>query len=366
MRGEDTRQTSLFIVGDIESMIAPDEPLRRVRVLVDEILRRLDRDFAASYALTGRASIPPEQIMRAQVLMMVESIRSERHLMRHIQYNTLYRWFVGLGATDVVWDVTVFTKNRVRFMEHELSRRMLQEVVILARDQGLISDEHLTVDGTHIQAWASQKSIVPKDDQGDPPASGGGRNASVDFHGQKRSNETHASRSDPDARMVRKSQGDAARLAYAGNALTENRHGLVIDAELTVASGTAERDAAETMLKRRKAPLSPCTLGADKGYDVAAFATSCREQRVTPHIAAKKTGSALDERTTRHAGYGISQRKRKLVEEVFGWMKTISGIRQTKLRGTKRVHNQFIFAAACYNLIRIPNLAPLWQSTLAL
>jgi transposase len=365
MRGEDSRQTSLFIVGNIESMIAQDEPLRRVRELIDEILRRLDGDFAALYPPTGRASIPPEQLMRAQVLMMVESIRSERHLMRHIQYNTLYRWFVGLGATDAVWDVTVFTKNRARFLGNEMSRRMLAEVVMLARDQGLISDEHLTVDGTHIQAWASQKSVVPKSDQDEPPMGGGGRNPAVDFHGDKRSNETHASRTDPDARIVRKSSGDASRLAHAGHALTENRHGLVVDAELTIASGTAERDAAETMLARRKAPNSPCTLGADKGYDVAAFADACRIQRVTPHIAAKKTGSALDERTTRHAGYAISQRRRKLVEEVFGWMKTIAGIRQTKLRGTERVQWQFIFAAACYNLVRIPKLAPQWQPTLA-
>ena len=365
MRGEDSRQTSLFIVGNIESMIAQDEPLRRVRVVADEILRRLDGDFAALYPQTGRASIPPEQLMRAQILMMVESIRSERHLMRHIQYNTLYRWFVGLGATDVVWDVTVFTKNRARFLGHELSRRMLAEIVQLARSQGLISDEHLTVDGTHIQAWASQKSVVEKSDDDEPPASGGGRNPSVDFHGEKRSNQTHASRTDPDARIVRKSQGDAARLAHAGHALTENRHGLVIDAELTIASGTAERDAAKTMLARRKAPNSPCTLSADKGYDVAAFVDACRTQRVTPHIAAKKKGSALDGRTTRHAGYAISQRRRKLVEEVFGWMKTIAGIRQTKLRGTERVQWQFIFAAACYNLIRIPKLAPHWQLTLA-
>ena len=365
MRGEDSRQTSLFIVGNIESMIAQDEPLRRVRVVADEILRRLDGDFAALYPQTGRASIPPEQLLRAQILMMVESIRSERHLMRHIQYNTLYRWFVGLGATDVVWDVTVFTKNRARFLGHELSRRMLAEIVQLARSQGLISDEHLTVDGTHIQAWASQKSVVEKSDDDEPPASGGGRNPSVDFHGEKRSNQTHASRTDPDARIVRKSQGDAARLAHAGHALTENRHGLVIDAELTIASGTAERDAAKTMLARRKAPNSPCTLSADKGYDVAAFVDACRTQRVTPHIAAKKKGSALDGRTTRHAGYAISQRRRKLVEEVFGWMKTIAGIRQTKLRGTERVQWQFIFAAACYNLIRIPKLAPHWQPTLA-
>lgn len=365
MRGEDSRQTSLFIVGNIESMIAQDEPLRRVRVVVDEILRRLHGDFAALYPPTGRASIPPEQLMRAQVLMMIESIRSERHLMRHIQYNSLYRWFVGLGATDAVWDVTVFTKNRARFLGHELSRRMLAEVVQLARDQGLVSDEHLTVDGTHIQAWASQKSVVRKDDQDEPPQSGGGRNPSVDFHGEKRSNQTHASRTDPDARMVRKSQGDASRLAHAGHAMTENQHGLVVDAEVTIASGTAERDAATIMLARRKAPKSPCTLGADKGYDVAEFANTCRDRRVTPHIAAKVRGGAIDARTTRHVGYAISQRRRKLVEEVFGWMKTIAGIRQTKLRGTAKVRWQFIFAAACYNIIRIPKLAPQWQLALA-
>lgn len=365
MRGEDSRQTSLFIIGNIESMIAPDEPLRRIRDVVDTILRRLDGDFAAMYPPLGRASIPPEQLMRAQVLMMVESIRSERHLMRNIQYNTLYRWFVGLGATEVVWDVTVFTKNRDRFLGNELSRRMLFEVVELARSQGLISDEHLTVDGTHIQASASQKSLAPKNDQDKPPSNGGGRNPSVDFHGEKRSNETHVSRTDPDARIVRKSQGDASRLAHAGHALTENRNGLVVDAELTIASGTAERDAADTMLARRKAPNSPCTMGADKGYDVAAFADACRLRRVTPHIAAKKTGSAIDERTMRHAGYDISQRRRKLVEEVFGWMKTIAGIRQTKLRGTDKVQWQFIFAAACYNIIRIPKLAPHWQPALA-
>jgi len=364
MRGDDSRQTSIFIVGDIESIIAPHEPLRRLRSVLDEVLRRLDCDFAALYPPTGRTSIAPEQLLRAQVLMMVEGIRSERQLMRHIQYNTLFRWFVGLGATDGVWDVTVFTKNRTRLLEHEVSRRLLAEVVGLAREQGLISDDHLTVDGTHIQAWASQKSVVPKDDQ-DPPAPGSGRNPSVDFHGQTRSNETHESRTDPDARIVRKSSGDASRLAHAGHAMTENRHGLVVDAELTIASGTAEREAAQTMLARRHSSKSPCTLGADKGYDVASFADACRQQRVTPHVAAKNRGSAIDDRTTRHAGYDVSQRRRKLVEEVFGWMKTVAGIRQTKFRGTERVQWQFILAAACYNLIRIPKLVPNWQLSMA-
>jgi len=345
-------------------MIAPDEPLRRLRSVLDEVLRRLDCDFAALYPPTGRTSIAPEQLLRAQVLMMVEGIRSERQLMRHIQYNTLFRWFVGLGATDGVWDVTVFTKNRTRLLEHEVSRRLLAEVVGLAREQGLISDDHLTVDGTHIQAWASQKSVAPKDDQ-DPPAPGGGRNPSVDFHGQTRSNETHESRTDPDARIVRKSSGDASRLAHAGHAMTENRHGLVVDAELTIASGTAEREAAQTMLARRHSSRSPCTLGADKGYDAASFVDACRQQHVTPHVAAKKRGSAIDDRTTRHAGYDVSQRRRKLVEEVFGWMKTVAGIRQTKFRGTERVQWQFILAAACYNLIRIPKLAPNWQPSMA-
>lgn len=361
MRGVDIRQTSLFVVGNIESMIAPDEPLRRVRTMVDEVLRRLDRDFAALYPPNGRLSIAPEKMLRAQVLMMLEGIRSERQLMRHLQYNSLFKWFVGLDATETPWDVTVFTKNRSRLLEHEISRRMLLEVVSLAREQGLISDEHLTVDGTHIQAWASQKSVAPKDDHDDLPPGGGGRNPSVDFKGQTRTNETHASRTDPDARIVRKSQGDASRLAYAGHALTENRHGLVVDAELTIASGTAERDAAQTMLARRHAPNSPCTLGADKGYDVASFVEACRQQRVTPHIAAKKSGSALDKRSIRHPGYAVSQRRRKLVEEVFGWMKAAAGIRQTKLRSAKRVEWQFILAAACYNLIRMPKLAPQWQ-----
>lgn len=359
MRGEDARQTSLFIVGDIESMIAPDEPLRRIRAIADTALRRMDGDFSKLYPSTGRASIAPEQLLRAQMLMMLESIRSERQLMRHLQYNTLFRWFVGLGATDAVWDVTVFTKNRLRLLEHAVSQRLLEEIVGLAREQGLISDQHLTVDGTHIQAWASQKSVKRKDD--DEPPSDAGRNPSVDFHGQERTNATHASRTDPDARIVRKSAGDASKLAHAGHALTDNRHGLVVDAELTIASGTAERDAAQCMLARRRAPRSPCTLAADKGYDVASFAEACRDQRVTPHLAAKTVGSAIDRRTTRHSGYALSQRRRKLVEECFGWIKTIAGLRQTKRRGTERVREQFIFSAACYNLVRLPKLLPNWQ-----
>ncbi len=354
MRGPDERQTSLFILGDIESMIQRDDPLRGLRVIIDTALVSLDKDFAGMYAEDGRPSIAPEQLIRALLLQMVESIRSEAHLVRSIRYNVLYRWFVGLGATDQVWDASTFSKNRERMMKGDIAARLLEEVVVTARSQGLISDEHLTADGTHIKACASMKSFRQKD--GDDPPAGGGRNASVDFHGTTRSNDTHASTTDPDAKLMKKSSGDASRLVHAGHVLTENRNGLVVDAQASVASGRAERETTLTMLERRPEPKRRCTLGADKGYDSKSFVEGCRAEKVTPHVAAKIKGSALDKRTTGQPGYVISQRKRKLVEEVFGWMKTIAGLAQTKFCGTDRVDWQFTFAAAAYNMTRIRNL----------
>jgi len=358
MRGTDEQQTSFFILGDVESMIPADEPLRALRTLVDEVLAKLDGDFARMYAKDGRPSIAPEQLLRATILMMVESLRSELQVVRSIRFNVLHRWFVGLGVTDVVWDASTFSKNRERLLRHEIAQRFLDEVVALARSRDLISDDHLTADGTHLKASASMKTFLPRDDDDNDTGgqSRGDRNQSVDFHGQRRSNETHRSRTDPDARLMKKSKGDSSKLVHAGHLLTENRHGLVVQAMVTVASGTAEREAALTMLANRRHPRQPTTLGADKGYDASSFVEGCRAQLVTPHVASKVVGSAVDGRTTRHAGYVISQRKRKLVEEVFGWMKTVAGLDQLRLRGTLLVESVFCLAAGVYDLIRMRNI----------
>ena len=356
MRGPDERQTSLFILGDIESMIPADDPLRRLRILVDEVLSKLDGDFAKMYAVDGRPSIAPEQLLRALILILVESLRSEAQVVRSIRFNVLHRWFVGLGATDVVWDASTFSKNRDRLLRHEIAHRFLEEVVALARSHDLISDDHLTADGTHLKAWASMKTFLPRDPAEQTPVAPlapGDSNPSVDFHGQKRTNQTHGSRTDSDARLMKKSKGDASKLVHAGHVLTENRHGLIVQAVVTVASGTAERDAALAMLADRHKPRRQATLGADKGYDARSFVEGCRAQRVTPHVASKVVGSAIDGRTTRHAGYAVSQRKRKLVEESFGWMKTVAGLDQLTLRGTELVDSLFCLAAGVYDLIRM-------------
>ncbi len=274
--------------------------------------------------------------------------------MEQLNYNMLFRWFVGLNMDDVVWDVTVFTKNRDRFLKGEIAEKFFAAVLNHARESGLLSDEHFTVDGTLVEAWASHKSFQPKDDGGAPPVDGAGKNPDVDFRGRKRSNDTHASRTAPDARLYKKSAGNASKLGYLGHVLTENRNGLVVDCELTRATGTAEREAALAMLERLPGG-SRVTLGADKGYDSADFVEAVRSLNVTPHIAQNDTNrrSAIDARTTRHDGYSISQRKRKCIEEVFGWGKVVGTIRKVKIRGLERVSGLFTFAVAAYNLVRM-------------
>ena len=350
MRGDDQQPEPIFSYVSAEERIPQDHPLRAIRVLVDEILRDLSRDFSRLYASTGRPSVPPERLLRAQVLQIFYSIRSERLLMEKLQYNILFRWFVGLTMDDAVWTPTVFTKNRDRLLNDTIATRFFQRVV--ERAQPYMSDEHFTVDGTLIEAWASQKSFQPRDE----PPEGDGRN----FHGQTRRNATHASKTDPDAKLYRKTSNGEARLGYLGHLLIENRHGLIVDAMTTEADGTAERDAAMLMLHAqwRRDPRRR-TVGADKAYDTFGFVDTVRALNVTPHVAQHRTrrgGSAIDARTTRHEGYGQSLHARPRIEPAFGWLKTIAWIRKVKLRGLAKVDWLFRFASAAFNLRRLVTL----------
>ena len=340
-----------------EERVRKDHPLRAVRAMVDEVLKQLSRRFAGMYAKVGRPSIPPEQLLRALLLQMLYSIRSERLLMEEIDYSILFRWFVGLNLDDKLWDATVFTKNRDRLLEAEVAKEFLAQVVEQARGKGLISDEHFTIDGTLLEAWAGAKSFQAKD-KPQPPADDPG-NPTVNFHGERRSNETHASTTDPEALMAKKGEGKESKLSYTGNLLVENRNGLIVDVEVFQAKGTAERDAALIMLQRLTG-TEPVTVGGDKGFDTRDFVKECRNMRVTPHVAqnhARPGGSAIDGRTTRHAGYAVSQRKRKRIEECFGWLKTIALMRKLRHRGVCKVDWIFTFACAAYNLVRMRNLA---------
>jgi len=357
MRSEDVQNTAMWSYLSPEARVPADHPLRSLRELVNVALRKLSPEFNKMYSPNGRPSIPPERLLRALLLQILYTVRSERMLMEQLNYNMLFRWFVGLNLDDPVWDVTVFTKNRERFLEGDIAKKFFAAVLDQARAGNLLSDEHFTVDGTFVEAWASHKSFKPKDDAKPPTPGSGGKNPEVDFKGSERANDTHASTSDPDARLYKKSAGSASRLGYLGHALTENRNGLVMDAELTLATGTAEREAALAMIERMGGS-SRITLGADKGYDAAAFVEELRARNVTPHIAQNTTRrrSAIDGRTTRHEGYEISQRKRKRVEEVFGWAKVVGTIRKVKVRGHARVSAVFTFAMAAYNIVRIRNI----------
>lgn len=340
-----------------EDRVRSDHPLRSIRAMADVALGAMSARFEAMYAKTGRPSIAPEKLLRAQLIQMLYSIRSERLLMEEIDYSMLYRWFVGMNLEEPVWDATVFTKNRNRLLEGDVAREFLGEVVSEAQAKGLTSDEHFTVDGTLIEAWASLKSFQPKDRTQGPPSDDPG-NPTVNFHGEKRSNATHESTTDADARLARKGNGKEARLSYNGNLLTENRNGLIVGTELFQANGTAERDAALMMLERIPT-LRRVTVGADKGYDTKDFIAECRRMNVTPHVAQKirrKGGSVVDGRTTRHAGYAVSQQKRKRIEECFGWLKTVALIRKVRHRGIEKVGWLFTFAAAAYNLVRMRKL----------
>ena len=358
MRGGDERSGELFSYVDLEARVRAEHPLRAIRSIVNEALAALERDFAALYSPIGRPSIPPEKLLRAMLLQAFYSIRSERLLMERLEYDLLFRWFVGIGVDDAAWDHSVFSKNRDRLLEGDIAAKFLAAVLAQPRVKKLLSTDHFSVDGTLIEAWASMKSFKPRDGSDAEPPAGGGRNAEADFHGQKRRNETHASTTDPDARLYRKGPGKEAKLSFIGHGLMENRHGLLVDACLTSADGHAERVAALHMIEPRADRPRPITLGGDKNFDTADFVNELRSMAVTPHVAQNTSGrrSAIDGRTTRHGGYAASQRIRKRIEEAFGWIKTVAGQAKTKFRGIERVGFAFTFAAAAYNLVRLPKL----------
>lgn len=357
MRGADREQSSMFSYISAERRVPKDHPLRAMRAMTDAALSEVSPRFDAIYASDGRPSIPPEKLLRALLLQMLYTVRSERQLMEQLDYNLLFRWFVGLGIDDPVWDVTVFTKNRDRLLAGEIAKGFFTAVVGQARTQGLLSAEHFTVDGTLIEAWAGHKSFQRKDgkDSKTPPDDDPG-NPSVDFHGERRRNDTHQSTTDPQALLARKGEGKEAKLSYAGHVLMENRQGLAVDGCVTQATGRAEPEAALSMVEEIPG-WGRVTLGADKGYDRSQFVQELREHQVTPHLACK-SNSVIDARTTRHLGYAISQRKRKRIEEIFAWLKTVAGLRKTRHRGLARVGWMFSFALAAYNLVRMRNLLP--------
>lgn len=356
MRGSDERTEGMFSYVSCEARVPANHPLRPIRAIVDEALEVLSPAFDGLYSRIGRPSIPPEKLLRALLLQAFYSVRSERQLMEQLDYNLLFRWFVGLSMDAAVWDVTVFTKNRDRLLDGDIAVKFLAALLAQPRVKTLLSDEHFSVDGTLIEAWASMKSFRPKDEGGDgtPPA---GRNAERDFRGETRSNDTHASVTDPDARLYKKAAGQAAKLCFMGHVLMENRSSLVVDARLTHATGTAEREAALDMLAsvpgRHK-----ITVGADKAYDVGDFVARARQLKVTPHVAqnTRNRRSAIDGRTTCQPGYGLSQTIRKRIEEIFGWSKSVAPLRKVRHRGLARVGWQFTLTATAYNLIRLPKL----------
>lgn len=355
MRSKDVQHALMWSTLSPEDTVPENHPLRQIRSMVNEILSKLSPEFTKIYARRGRPSIAPEKLLRARLLQILYSVRSEPMLLEQLRYNLLFRWFVGLGMDDAIWDVSSFSKNRERFLEGEISEKFLQAVVAKAGEAGVLSDEHFTVDGTLIQAWASQKSFKPKDDSG---SSGGGRNAEVDFRGKPRCNDTHASTTDPDARLYRKSKATPAMLGYLGHALMENRNGLIVTTRLTHATGAAEREAALDMARSYGRRGPGVTLGADKSYDAADFISKLRALGITPHIA-QNIGirrSNIDGRTTRHEGYDISQRKRKRIEEFFGWDKVVGQMRQVHVRGLDLVSDVLSLSAAAFNLVRLRNL----------
>ena len=360
MRGSDRRSGTLFSYVDLERRVRADHPLRAIRALTDAALVAMSGDFAALYSGMGRPSIAPEQLLRAMLLQAFYSIRSERQLMERLEYDLLFKWFVGLGVDDAVWDHSTFSKNRDRLLAGEIAARFLAAVLAQPRVKRLLSSEHFSVDGTLIEAWASMKSFKPTQppERGTPAGDGSGRNASVDFRGEKRSNDTHRSTTDPDAMLYRKGPGMEAKLCFIGHGLMENRSGLIVDTRLTRVSGHAERLAALELIEPYADRPRAITLGADRGYDAADFVEELRTMNVRPHVARNVSGrrSAIDRRTTRHAGYAASQRVRKRIEEAFGWIKTVAGLRRTRLRGLVKVDWAFTFAAAAYNLARMPKL----------
>jgi transposase len=351
MRGDDNQQEGMFSYVSPEKRVPADHPLRPLRKIVDEILKEMSPQFAKLYSQVGRPSIAPERLFRSLLLQIFYSVRSERMLIEQLEYNLLFRWFVGMEMDETVWNHAVYSKNRERLLNEEIAESFFRRV--LERARPFMSDEHFTVDGTLVEAWASQKSFRRKDGQGKPPGPG----EEVDFHGEKRKNETHESTTDPEARLFKKSKGSEAKLGYLGHVLMENRNGLLVETFLTEANGRAEREAAMLMAEEIP-PGKRVTMGADKAYDTQELVRELRGMNITPHVAQNNTHrrSAVDQRTTRHAGYKISQRKRKRVEQVFGWMKVVGGLKKVKLRGIDKVGWLFTFTAAAYNLCRLRNL----------
>jgi transposase len=356
MRGSDEQPGSMFSYVSLEQRVPTDHPLRAIRRITDRALEQLSPRFGALYVHFGRPSIPPEKLLRALLLQALYTVRSERQLMEQLDYNLLFRWFVGLGMDDAVWSPTTFSKNRDRLLDGDIAQAFFEAVLLQAETARLLSDEHFTVDGTLLEAWASHKSFRPRDEE--PPASGGG-NPTVNFHGQRRTNDTHQSTTDPDARLYKKAQGREARLGYLGHLLMEHRSGLIVQTTVTPADGHGERDAALVMIEGVPGPQR-ITVAADKGYDTRDFVAGLRAMQATPHVAQHTTGrrSAIDARTTRHAGYAVSQQKRKLVEQGFGWIKTIGGLRKLRHRGGALVGWIFTFTAAAYNIVRLRRLLP--------
>jgi len=355
MRGYDSQTEAIFAYVTPESFVPKTHPLRAIRAMADEALKGMDKLFDSMYASTGRYSIPPEKLLKAQLLMILYSIRSNRQLVEQIHYNFLYRWFLGMGLEEKVWDHSSFSTNQERLIGSDIAAEFLSRVLAQAERKHLLSREHFTVDGTLIEAWASIKSFKPKDG---PPSAGGGKNETVDFKGKKLKNDTHASVTDPDARPYRKGKTKDARLCYQGHTLMENRSGLIVKTEVTTASGTGEREAAKTMVKKLSRTTQRITLGGDKGYDTAEFVKELRSLKITPHVAQNDTNrkSAIDGRTTKHPNYAVSQRIRKRIEEGFGWMKTVGRIRKTMYRGIEKIAWQLDLHAAAYNLVRMKNL----------
>jgi transposase len=363
MRGRPERQARMLFGETPDDLIPASHPIRRIRLIVERCLSRLDEDLTVLYAVKGRPSVPPEHLLKATILMALFTVRSDRQFCERLQYDLLFKWFLDLNITDAAFDHSTFTKNRKRLLQHGIARQLLHAVVDEAELLQLTSDQHFTVDGTLLTAWASHKSFKPKTpkDPPDPPSGEGSatattsRNPSVDFRGERRTNETHCSTTDPDARLARKSLGQPATLSYLGHVLMENRNGLVVDATLTQARGTAEVEAALTLLADRPAGKH-LTVGADKGYDTAWFVDECRRLQVTPHVAQKTKRSAVDGRTTRHPGYRASQKRRKRVEEIFGWVKTVGNLRKLPFCGTMKNEAAFLFRLVAYNLRRLATL----------
>jgi transposase len=359
MRGDEERQSGFIVMTSLEDVVPSDHPLRAIRTMVDRALTAMSPELDALYASVGRPSIAPEYLLRAQLVEILYAIPSERRLVEQLRYNLLLRWFVGLPLDEPVFHATTFTKNRDRLLTIAIAEAFFAEIHEQAEAHKLLSREHFSIDGTLIEAAAALKSLCPlaKSEGEEPPASGGGRNPDVDFHGERRANETHRSTTDPEARLARKGNGKEAKLSYAGHTLAENRHGLIVECELTQATGTAEREAGLRLVaRRRRRHRGRMSVAADKGYDTAAFVAGVRKLGATPHVAAKKRGSAIDGRTTRHPGYAVSLRRRKLIEEGFGWMKTVGGLRKLRHRGQAKVAAIFTFTCAAYNLVRLRRL----------